>query len=199
MNLAGIGSFITSLVPLIVALLAHYAARKASLGQNHDKRLAIIDLTQKRLALRDELLKLELAAAKGAGEERQAKERAQLAIQRIVSDADSLIKELEWKAQLNLAMSKKPHHLEPALLDGTRRLRLGASWIAAIVIALAASATTIWFAYIQHKHISDKVDLIVFLVAIVVVPALFLAAGHFRHIAYSIRFSKPDGPILDEI
>ena len=99
----------------------YVTARIASSGRNHSKRPAVIDLAKKRLELQAQMLKLELAAAKGAAEEREAKQRAQLAVQRITSDVDLMMKRLEWSDQINRMIAQKPHNLQPIHHDFEHR------------------------------------------------------------------------------
>jgi hypothetical protein len=199
MNLTGVSSVVAGLVPLIVAFVGIYAARKASVGRNHAKRLAIIDLTQKRLELRDQLLKLEIAAAKGAADEREAKRQAQLAVQKIVSDADLLIKQLEWRTQLDLAMRHKLPTIPLVPLTGTRRFSYSLYMIAATILGIALVVAAAGYTWIESKHISDRFDFEVFVVAIVLMPTLAFLGADLRRKAYSIKYPKPEGPILDEL
>jgi len=182
-------------VPTSVAV----TARIASSGRNHSKRLAIIDLAKKRLELRDQILKLELAAAKGAAKEREAKQRAQTAVQGITSDANLMMKQLEWRDQITRVQARKPHKLTSKPLKGS-------GWFMYWLATLVSWGFIVFIVYYLLELAlkpsiprTPGMEVLVVAVRCTMVLIFCLAYLHFSSQARQIKFPKPDGPILDEI
>lgn len=102
-----------------------YARHPPTLDRYHAKLLAILEFTQKRLELRDQVLKLELDATEDRNEQMQAKQRATLAVQRTISDANALLRRLDWSTQIVRSLDKKRHNLQAQQLSRASALSTG--------------------------------------------------------------------------
>src|SRR5690242_2903041 len=113
--LPAIASIVVGVLSVAGVLLSiYYSRRVPSIDRYHAKRLALIDITKKRLDVQELLPKVGLSAA---GLDKAARDNvrheARAAVAKIVSDADLSMKRLEWRSQIRRAMAKKSHKLHP--------------------------------------------------------------------------------------
>lgn len=198
-----VATIIATFVGLIGIWIQIWNARHPfTLDRYHAKRLAIFEFTQKRLQLWDQVLKLELDAAEDSAEQKQAKQKATLAIERALSDGSALLRHVDYKAQLVRSARNKPHNLQAQKLKGWKRIEYWiVKWVGYSFVVLFACLGVLLIWYIigagKHQVLTKALPLYLGFWAISLVS--LLCGISLINTARTLKYPEPDPPTLGEL
>lgn len=197
-----IAATITAIATVAVAGLSIFFARRIpAVDRNHSKRLAVIEIAKKRLEVRDQALRLELAATEnGSAEQEQAKLRARQTVQRIISDANSWMDYLEWDSQITRVLKNKPHKLKSRRMGGLDRgfywFTILFSWMFFVTGVLLL--TSLAWVLAHPVNAPNSIHSMVMNLSTAPTGFIFIwAYAVFSREAQKIKFPRPDAPILN--